>query len=241
MIAAYQIGGQNSGVFLQCDKPCVVLTAMNWQINLGLIKDSIVFIDEGDSFVRTREFARAIRESDNFYVIATRASLFDLPYSVKEVYGIKNTAGNKYQGTKRLFSEFYPLYADHSEAIVRPELVIVEDSNAGFDFFNRLCGQSGIPCISACGKSNVYREIAQSCAASILVIADGAAFGPELERVLALNRVRSLGVYLPESFEWLILQSGLIEDAELSEILERPSNYIESSRYFSWEQFLRAC
>lgn len=79
MIAANQTNGQDSGVFLQCDKTCTVLTAMNWQLNLGQIKDSIVFIDEGDAFVKTREFARAAQGSDNYYVIATRASLFDLP------------------------------------------------------------------------------------------------------------------------------------------------------------------
>ena len=74
-----------------------------------MIHDSIVFIDEGDKFVASEDFARAVKNTDNYYVIATRASLFNLPYSIKEIYGIKNVSGNRYQGTKRLYAEFYPL------------------------------------------------------------------------------------------------------------------------------------
>ena len=44
-------------------------------------------------------------------------------------------------------------------------------------------------------------------------------------------------LYLPESFEWLILNSGVIIDAELEAILEHPENYVDSMQYFSWEQF----
>lgn len=44
-----------------------------------------------NEFVRTEEFAHEIQKTDNYYVIATRASLFMLPYSVNEVYGIRNT------------------------------------------------------------------------------------------------------------------------------------------------------
>lgn len=42
---------------------------------------------------------------------------------------------------------------------------------------------------------------------------------------------------LPESFEWLILKSGLIKTDNIEKILDNPSEYIESSNYVSWEQF----
>ena len=44
-------------------------------------------------------------------------------------------------------------------------------------------------------------------------------------------------IYLPESFEWLILQSGVIRSQTIQPILSSPSEYVESSEYFSWEQF----
>lgn len=45
---------------------------------------------------------------------------------------------------------------------------------------------------------------------------------------------------MPESFEWLILKSGLIQGKDLKEILDTPENYIESDTYFSWERFFNS-
>lgn len=73
----------------------------------------------------------------------------------------------------------------------------------------------------------------------LLVIADGAAFGAEIDRVLKLEKSGyKICLYLPESFEWMILKSGLIQ--EVSKILDSPSEYIESGTYFSWERFFTA-
>ena len=47
-------------------------------------------------------------------------------------------------------------------------------------------------------------------------------------------------LYLPESFEWLILKSGVVREREIVTVLENPSEYIESERYMSWEQFFTA-
>ena len=235
MIASFQRGGKDSGVTIQSEKPCVVLTAFHWQINLSQIRDSFVFIDEGDAFVKSIEFAAAIKETDNYYVIATRASLFNLPYSTKEIYGIKNKSGNRYQGTKRLYSEFYPLCNTDINRIAKPDVVIVEDSNSGYAFFKNVFATYAIPCISAQGKNNIYPELLKHRGKTVLVIADGAAFGPEIERVVALTKIMNIIIYLPESFEWMILKSGLIDG--VIHILEQPELHIESKDHFSWERF----
>ena len=76
----------------------------------------------------------------------------------------------------------------------------------------------------------------------VLVIADGAAFGAEMEKVyqyLRLHDEKAI-LYLPESFEWLILKAGIITGNNLEEILNNPSEYIESEKYISWEQFFTA-
>lgn len=239
MIAAHQRTGEQSGVRVHSDRPCAVLTGLNWEINLAALHDSIVFIDEGETFVRTKEFARAVEDSDNYYVIATRSSLPNLPYSTKEIYGIKNKSGNRYQGTRRLYAEFFPL-CDTASALGtpdRPDLVVVEDTNAGFAFFADYFGRYGIRCISAGGKSKVFRTLCEQEYANALVIADGAAFGPEIEQVLSLRNVHSIAVYLPESFEWVILRADLLKDAEIREILENPAPHIAGEEYFSWERY----
>ena len=115
--------------------------------------------------------------------------------------------------------------------------MIVEASNSGFEFFSVLCQRSGIPCISDSGKPNIYNMVLERQESSILVIADGAAFGPEMELSTSLQRLKSIQLFLPESFEWLVLKSGLFPDKQTQDMLESPSAYIESERFFSWEQF----
>ena len=240
MIAAHQQNGDSSGVTISCKVPCVVLTSMNWKINLSQIKNSIVFIDEGDAFVKTKDFARAVQESSNYYVIATRSSLFNLPYSVSEVYNIRNKSGNRYQGTKRTYSGFTQLYPEQFIDNGKPEKVVVEDSHSGFEFFKAVCDEKETLCETAAGNSNIYELVNKSSQDRILIVADGAAFGPEMERILSLNRIKKISIYLPESFEWIVLKSGVVNGSDIGKILKAPSEYIESSQYFTWEQFFTA-
>ena len=50
----------------------------------------------------------------------------------------------------------------------------------------------------------------------------------------------NIKLYLPESFEWLVLKSGLLPDGNTSKFLEHPWEQIESSEYFSWERYFTA-
>ena len=52
-----------------------------------------------------------------------------------------------------------------------------------------------------------------------------------------IQRKKGMVLYLPESFEWLILQSGIISDGMVNAVLEKPENFINSQEYFSWERF----
>jgi len=52
-----------------------------------------------------------------------------------------------------------------------------------------------------------------------------------------IRRREGAVLYLPESFEWLILKSGVVSGNDLDRILENPGDFIESSRFFSWEKF----
>lgn len=72
-----------------------------------------------------------------------------------------------------------------------------------------------------------------------LVVADGAAFGADMENVYQLMQLYPghIVLYLPESFEWLILKAGIIPGADIDNILKNPADYIESAQYFSWEQY----
>lgn len=72
----------------------------------------------------------------------------------------------------------------------------------------------------------------------VCVIADGAAIGPEMNRLyVQTTKKKNIKLYLPESFEWVILNSGLIDGKRVREILEQPEKYIDSRSYFSWERY----
>lgn len=241
MIREHYENGEASAVELTCDRECAVLEGRSWAVQLAQMKDSIVFIDEGNEFVMSDGFSAAIQNTDNYYVIVTRESIESLPYSVEEIYGIRNSG--KYGTLRRTYHEFYHLYgAAGVPENARPDTIITEDSNSGFQFFRGICQRAGqIRCVSAGGKSNVFAETVKHPGERVLVIADGAAFGSEMEKMIRLMQTHpNVALYLPESFEWLILRSGLIEGAGLAEMLDEPQAYIESAEYFSWERFFTA-
>jgi hypothetical protein len=236
LVRSYAMYGGKSGIVLSCDKPCVILEGNDWKNRLKNIRDSIVFIDEGSEFIVTKEFARNIKNTDNYYVLVTRENLFDLPYSVEAVYGLR---GRKYFNLKRTYNHLYRLYGEHT-AMEKTDCLIAEDSNSGYQFFAAYAEQHGVECVSAKGNSNLYAVLKNIDKKHPVVVADGAAFGPYMPILMELQRTereRTIGLYLPESFEWLILQSGLLDDKEIRKILADPARWIESGKYFSWERF----
>ena len=72
---------EDTGIRVQCEKPLTVLYGRDWMNRLINISGSIVFIDEQSRFVKSVEFAEAIKDSDNYYVIVTREKLSDTYYN----------------------------------------------------------------------------------------------------------------------------------------------------------------
>ena len=105
MIREHYEAGPHSGIELNCEKTCRVLAGRDWKILLAAMHDSIIFIDEDNEFLPTNEFAEAVKTSDNYYVIVTREGLPNLPYSVEEIYGIRESG--KYASLKQTYNEFY--------------------------------------------------------------------------------------------------------------------------------------
>jgi hypothetical protein len=243
MIREYSEQGEQSAVSVSCAKKCVVLDGAGWKERLQYTHDSIVFVDEGNHFVTTHEFAECIEGTDNYYVIAVRDRLVQLPYSVNAVYGIHKKG--RFGKLKRTYNEFYLLYGEEQEPAraLRPETVLTEDSHSGYQFFKAVCDRNEIACTFADGNSNVYKalknQLESTPSGKILVVADGAAFGAEMERVLQLKQEFPHRVFLclPESFEWMILKADFLQDNEVREILAKPSDFIACENYFSWERY----
>ncbi|MBO6300199.1 MAG: translation initiation factor 2 [Lachnospiraceae bacterium] len=242
MIRDYVSNGSDSGITLSCDIPCRVIDGNTWEEQLSPINNSIVFIDEGNRFVSSEEFAHYVREGKNYYVIVTREKLSNLPYSVTEIYGIRSSG--KYNDMVPVYHETYHIYEEYIRNLqagecITPDVILTEDSNAGYDFFNTVAhnNSGNIECRAAGGKSNLYGSVIHAHDHSVLIIADGAAFGAEMERICELiHSGADLHLFLPESFEWLILNSGVIKDISKDE-MEHAENYADSEKFFSWERY----
>lgn len=236
MVRQFMNLGVSSGIDVSCDVPCRILEGTDWKLILSNLSGCILFIDEENAFINTEEFASAVRDSDNYFVLITRENLYNLPYSVEEIYGLKSSG--KYQHTKRIYQQLYHVYSDTNEIPVKPEKLIVEDSNSGYEFFKAVGEEKGIECESAGGKSNLFRHLSDNEQKEICVIADGAAIGAEMSRLYKKSQTdKNIKLFLPESFEWLILKSGLIDGNRVREILDEPEKYIDSTEYFSWERY----
>ncbi|MEG1457877.1 MAG: translation initiation factor 2 [Acetivibrio sp.] len=237
MIHDFNLLGKESGVELSCSHNCIVVEGNTWKQQLVNVNQSVVFIDEGNRFVSSKEFASAIKRTDNYYVLVTRESLSTLPYSVKEIYGIRSKG--KYGGLKQTYNELFQIYGRNSmQKKLKCSILITEDSNSGFQFFKSICEENKVNCIYSSGKSNIYKEMLKYKLEDVLVIADGAAFGPEMEGAInIIKRFPNISLCLPESFEWLILRSDCLDDADVRKMSNDWANYIDSRKFFSWEQF----
>lgn len=228
--------GESSGVDVLSNVPCRILEGVSWKLILQNTAGTIFFIDEENAFINTEEFASEVRGSDNYFVLITRENLYNLPYSVEEIYGLY--ASGRYQNTKKIYQQMYRIYSDIQEFPIKPELFIVEDSNSGYEFFKAISDEKNLECESAGGKSNIFSKIKNVKNREVCVIADGAAIGPEMNGLYEIShKKKNIHLYLPESFEWIVLKSGLIDDREIRKILETPELFIDSKKYFSWERF----
>ena len=241
MIRAYN-EEEDNGVLIRCKKRLVVVYGKDWKRQIEETTDAIIFFDEQSRFVKSKEFAEVIKGSDNYYVIVTREKLSELPYSVTEIYGIRSRG--KYAGLVGEYTanEFFRIYGERPMQPFKPEVILTEDTNAGYEFWKCVVGQDG--CKAASGKSDIIRKIQGDArqGQKVLAVVDGAAFGPEIEELIQYMKYNNPDVELfaPESFEYLLLTSGLFREKQIEEKCLNTAAYADSTRYMSWEQFYTA-
>lgn len=241
MLYEYLRVGRESGFTVSSDASYFVYlrkeVGRDWKDALFPLKNTIIFIEENNDFVFGRDFADFVKSSGNYFVLVNRAPFRMLPYSIHEIYEII-TAGKR-TDIRESYHEFKELYS-HYPVVKhnKVENIITEDSCSGHQFFTTVFGTADV--VSADGNSNILPVIQTLVKGDTLVIADGAAFGAMIENCLAYLETRidlRVSIWLPESFEYLILKSGVIKGAELKAVLEEPADYIDSLQHESWEQF----
>lgn len=209
----------------------------DWKDALYPLKNTVVFIEENNEFVFTKEFASFVKKSGNYFVFVTRAPLKMLPYSIHEIYEI--ITDEKRTDIKESYHEFREIYSNYP--IIennKIQNIVTEDSNSGYQFWTHAFKNSHVT--SSNGNGNLIKQVEELGPGDALVIADGAAFGSLMESCMSSFQVqtdRRISLWLPESFEYLILKSGVLKSEKITQILENISEYVECEKYESWESF----
>lgn len=235
--------GDESGIHMECDVPVDVYMSddrrTDWKKRLIESEGSIIFIEEMNSFVKTKEFADFVSGSKSYFVLVTRWNLKSLPYSVEEIYRLSEKG--KYPGTKQIYNSLERYYPSGDVAdIIYMDKVITEDSGSGYEFYKILCENAALQCESAVGNSNILKYMRDNEECNVLYIADGAAFGAFMDDCMYLMKYNRKGkniLWLPESFEYLILKAGIVKISNIADILENTSEYVNSEQFVSWERF----
>lgn len=209
----------------------------DWKDALYPLKNTVIFIEENNEFVFTKEFASFVKKSGNYFVFVTRAPLKMLPYSIHEIYEI--ITDGKRTDIKESYHEFREIYSNYP--IIennKIQNIVTEDSNSGYQFWTHAFKNSHVT--SSNGNGNLIKQVEELGPGDALVIADGAAFGSLMESCMSSFQVqtdRRISLWLPESFEYLILKSGVLKSEKITQILENISEYVECEKYESWESF----
>lgn len=209
----------------------------DWKDALYPLKNTVIFIEENNEFVFTEEFATFVKNSGNYFVLVTRAPLKMLPYSIHEIYEI--ITDGKRTDIKESYHEFKEIYSNYP--IIennKIQNVVTEDSNSGYQFWTHAFKDSHVT--SSNGNGNLIKQVKESQSGDTLVIADGAAFGSLIESCISSFQTqndRRISLWLPESFEYLILKSGVLKSEKIEQILNDIPEYVECEKYESWENF----
>ena len=150
----------------------------DWKDALYPLKNTVIFIEENNEFVFTKEFASYVKESGNYFVFVTRAPLKMLPYSIHEIYEI--ITDGKRTDIKESYHEFKEIYSNYP--IIennKIQNVVTEDSNSGYQFWMQAFKNSNVT--SSNGNGNLIKCVKELGLGDTLVIADGAAFGSLIE------------------------------------------------------------
>lgn len=202
---------------LSCDCPCAVLPELNWELNLSALTGTIVFIDENHpALAQGRLLASLMAQSDNCYIIISRDKMSWIPYSYQEIYEIK-TSGKYHFLT--------PVYEKMDIFKENPHFV-TEDEGSGLQYYQKWYGGR---VHTSQGNSNLSKY----ALSNTTLIGDGAAIGPYMYDLM----LGHADLYLPESFEWLLLHSPVFEgNKEIEQLLNHPEQYI-GTEFQSWEEF----
>lgn len=189
----------------------------------------IYLVDEDYVGLQSVDFARFVKNAECYFIIIARNALSMIPYSMTEIYTL-----SRYKKTLIL----KPVYTKHLELKSNYDCIITEDKRSDNQFLKLIYNNV----ISASGKTNLsdtlLKEFKNDNSKKFLIVLDSAAFGPDIDDLYKIINDNDINcdLFTPESFEWLICSSGIIDSAKIDVAVKDPYDVIDPFCN-SWEQF----
>ena len=205
MVSRYNQSPNSSPIEFNVNPKCdtVVLTNQLWRFKKDY-ENYIIFIDEHFDYTNDKEFNKFVNTSNNYFVIVDRDDTGRVDYSITDIYRMKNSG--KYSNIQPLYTNYLKIKDKNSVDI---DKLLVEDSNAGFDFYEKAYNK---PVVSSKGNSKIIRYVNESTTEKLFIAADGAAFGRYITELdIIMKRKPDINLFLPESFEYLLLCAGILD------------------------------
>lgn len=245
------------GSYKNCDVSIQSLDASNVITSLNLNTNTIFILDEDVYYaIDAVLIAELLRKTNNYVIIISRESSMSIgnrvPMAVNEIYEIKHTTINNpkimlYSLYKRFMytqSNVYKYGSFDLNKLDSSCVVITEDSKSGFNFFSRVFTNNRVYtakgkdkfCSILSGKGYAYdaddNPIAINNTMTVVLVIDGSAFGQCINNLMCILKEYRYKFYLfiPESFEFLLLSSLAKFDNKLSKFIDNVYEYLDCTK-----------
>lgn len=247
LVEQIEVSSNSPDIRVKCELHVFVSNSQSWQSALQGARDSVIIFDD-ERCTEDKEFAKACKENlvkNNLYLILIDRSekvqdLEGLVSGIKTKYGMFSIATREVYNFK---SEGIHHWLDHDEVetwenLRCTDLVLVEDAGRGYEFFDKHFDNVRA---ASNGKSSIITDLLCYNFKKALVLLDTAAYGvhvEEFKRRIVDNDIPARFCPKYECFEYLILRSNFLRDAEVTE--EVLASVGGRNDYISWENWYEA-
>lgn len=167
--------------------------------------NNLYILDEG-TLEASNQFANFVNKSRSHFIIISRDRLPNVLYSFESIYEFYND-----NGITKLKRKYEELNDQHINKLKLNKL-ITEDSNSGYQFYNKF---RNINVITSKSNSKISKMIKDMD--NIIVVFDSIAIGPYIENIYSISRNKNIYFLYPESFEWLLLESEIFRQKDIED------------------------
>ena len=189
---------------------------IRWETIINSSENRLFIIDEECKWITSKRFTELVHRSNNYFIIISRDPLKGLNYSYKEIYEMKKSG--KFNKTVRKYDSYINTNLDK-----RCEVVLVEDSNSGLEFYKSHIQRDIVSTEGKAKFTKAIEDIRDRNYKNVGIIADGAAFGSEIEKVVtAVGREKHLDFswFIPECTESVLVESGILNFKKLLKFIK---------------------